>query len=197
LRIKFDFVLVFVWDFPFILKWNSWIILDWNLLLWTDSNVSRWEEHFLVITNIKCWFIAMTNQINLLDVRWIVVVYPLCKEVVISRRFRVEFKTNNTEWLSLDQAFRWVCFESLSRVFEHFIINWSIRSILNLNSCINWFIWTTWWECNVFLWIELNHWNKWLWSRWETVTNKSNVHANRRINFFIHGIIIFRFLHWT
>ena len=58
----------------------------------------------MIVAEFQGRLIAMTNQADLVDVGRIVIVYELGHEIVVSRRFRIEFKADDAEALTLDQT---------------------------------------------------------------------------------------------
>ena len=58
----------------------------------------------MIVAEFQGRLIAMTNQADLVDVGRIVIVYELGHEIVVSRCFRIEFKADDAEALTLDQT---------------------------------------------------------------------------------------------
>ena len=56
----------------------------------------------------------MADEIDLVDVGWIVVEDQLGCEVVVTRSLGIELKADNTEALSIDKTNLWEGFESTS-----------------------------------------------------------------------------------
>lgn len=63
-----NFTSVLLWNLPFIFDWDSRFILDNDLLLRANSNISGWIEQFVVIGEGKGWLVAVSDQVNVLDV---------------------------------------------------------------------------------------------------------------------------------
>lgn len=139
----------------------------------------------------------MANQINLIHICWIVIKNQLCCEIVVSWCFRIEFKANNAKAFSIDKANLWIRFKSTSRVLKNLVVYRSITCISDLECLINWLIRSTTREVNILSWTHFDHWNKWLGTRRERMTNKSYIHADWWVNIFIHCILEFRFFNWS
>jgi len=56
----------------------------------------------------------VANEIDLVDVGWVVVEDQLGSEVVVTRSLGIELKADNAEALSIDQADLWEGFECFS-----------------------------------------------------------------------------------
>ena len=79
----------------------------------------------------------MANEVDLLDVGWVVVVDELGREVVVSGLLWVELEADDTEALALDEAPSWVGFESVGWVLKDLIVNWGVTGVRNLKSLID------------------------------------------------------------
>jgi len=56
----------------------------------------------------------VANEIDLVDVAWVVVEDQLSREVVVTRSLGIELKADNTKALSIDQADLWEGLECFS-----------------------------------------------------------------------------------
>ena len=115
-RGELDLVLVLLGDFPLVLQRDSGVVLHEDGLLRGDADVSWWEEELLLVTQLKFWLIAVTDKVDLVHVRRVVVEHALCHKVIVSGCFGVELEANDGETLSSDEAMLWIGFESLRLV---------------------------------------------------------------------------------
>ena len=141
LWVKLDLILVFVWHFPFIHEWDATLILDEDLLLAGDALVDGWEEQLLVVAQDQVGLVAVTNQIDLVDVRRVMVVNELSGKVEVTWLLWIELKADDGEALACNQADRRVRVECLGTVLQDPEVSWSVTCVCDLHCLVNGFVW--------------------------------------------------------
>jgi hypothetical protein len=126
---------------------------------------------------------------NALNVRSRVIKDALSCEIIESRLLGLEFETDYWERLSIDQTNRREGSECLCAVLQDFVVHRSVTCVNYLDSLINWFVHSSRRESNLVWRCKLNHGNERLGSRWEGVSNKSDIHAGRRVELLIQGFL--------
>ena len=139
----------------------------------------------------------MANEIDFINIGRIMIENQLSSEIVFSWCFWIEFEADNTKALSVNQTNLRERFKRSSWVLQDLVTNWRITRVCNLKCLVNRFVWTTAWEVKVLTWAHFNHWNEWLRSWRERMTNHSDIHAYWWINILIHSIFEFGLLNWT
>ena len=113
----------------------------------------------------------MADQVDLLHVRRIVIEHNLSAEVEVSWLLGSKLETYDCECLALDESNMWIGCEGLSWILLDFIINWGVRSILNLNRLVNGLSRSATWEMAKLRWVQFDHRNERLRARRETVAD--------------------------
>ena len=83
----------------------------------------------MIVGQNKRWFIAVPDQINLLNIRWIVIVDPLSLEIEFSCLLGVKFKADDSKTFASYQTDWWIRFECPCRILKDFVVDWSITCI--------------------------------------------------------------------
>lgn len=161
-RGELDFILVFVWHLPFVLKRDSRLVFDLQLLLARNSLVDWWEEQFLVVAQLEGRLVAVSHQIDLLDVCGVVIVDALGLEVELSWLSRVELEADDTKALAVDETHRRESLESLGGILEDFVVHRGVTRVRNLDCLVYRLVWATTWESYVILWAQFHHRDEWL-----------------------------------
>lgn len=142
LGVKLDLILVFVWHFPFIHEWDATLILDEDLLLAGDALVDGWEEQLLVVAQDQVGLVAVTNQIDLVDVRRVMVVNELSCKVEVAWLLWSELETDDGEALTCNEANRRVRVECLGTILQDLEVCRSVTCVCDLYCLVNGFVWT-------------------------------------------------------
>jgi hypothetical protein len=142
LWVKLDLILVFVWHFPFIHEWDATLILDEYLLLAGDALVDGWEEQLLVVAQDQVGLVAVTNQINLVNIRRVMVVNELSCKVEVTWLLWSELEADDGEALTCNEANRRVRVECLGTILQDLEVCWSVTCVCDLYCLVNRFVWT-------------------------------------------------------
>lgn len=187
---KLDLILVFLWHLPLVLQGNSGFVLDLQLLLAGDPLVDWREEQLLVVAQLQGRLVAVSYQVDLLDVRGVVVVDALCLEVELSRLPGVELEADDAEALAVDEADGGEGFESLGGILEDLVVDGGVAGVRDLDRLVDGLVGPAAGESHIVLRAQLHHWDEGLGPWRERVAHEANIHADWGVDVLVDGILV-------
>lgn len=144
----------------------------------------------MVVAQLEGRLVAVSDQVDLLDVRRVVVVDALGLEVELSWLPRVELEADDTKALAMDETHRRESFEGLGGILKDFVVHGGVTRVGDLDCLVNRLVWATTWESHVVLWAQFHHGDEWLRSWRERVANKADIHTDWRIDVLVDGVLV-------